>query len=123
MALREGTVPRGGGSCRGNGTPVPVGVVIGSSSLGKVGKDSVNGSSPGVGGNELSTVETELMESFCPPRMECRVTAPLSGLGMSFKPSDPPSAGNPGTLDAGFPGLLIRRGKPSIGRDVTNACV
>lgn len=70
------------------------------------------GSSLGVAGKELSTVDTELIESFW-----VRVPA-LTGLGCSLRPSDPPSVGNPDTPSTVVP-LLIRLGRPSIGLDAT----
>lgn len=44
--------------------------------------------------------------------------AGLVGLGKSFNPSEPPSVGKPETpSDDGPPGLLMRRGRPSMGRE------
>lgn len=58
MALRPGIVPRGGGAKEGN-VVVSFFESIGASDTGRE-----SGSSAGVGGRELSSVDIELIESF-----------------------------------------------------------
>ena len=85
---------------------------------------SARGSSAGVGGSESSCVETELIESFGPPRNDCLVIGAFCGLGNNFNPKLPPSVGKPATPKVGdtacAAGLLIRLGNPSIGLDAVN---
>ncbi len=59
-------------------------------------------------------METELVESFC--TLTGGGVLPLTGLGCSLSPSDPPSEGNPDTPNALEP-LLSRLGNPSIALD------
>jgi len=104
-------IGRGVGSNGGNGTDAFSAMGVGNIT------SSSKGSSLGVGGNELSSVDVESRESWGPRDMDGAVV----GLGCNFSPREPMCCGRPEVGVVGAVVWLPRRGRPSmVGRTAEN---